>query len=305
MQIHALGAGVSQLIGTGGRDLSAEVGGTMMIDGIRMLAADPNTEVITLVSKPPAPATEAKVVEEIAKAGKPVVVYFIGGNQEAVAQAGGHFAASSFSAAAQAVALLDGSVPAEAQVDQQRIAQVRANAKEGQKYIRGLFCGGTLADESMYALLNDGHQVYASMQKDPAFKLGINDATREHSFLDFGENEFTNGRPHPMIDPSLRAEQVAIEAQDPSVLAIVMDFVLGYGAHEDPVGATLPHILQAKETAAAQGRELEIIAYVLGTDVDTPSRAAQIEALQQAGVTLTASSTATGETIRALAAKEN
>lgn len=118
MQIHALGAGVSQLIGTGGRDLSAEVGGIMMIDGIRMLAADPNTEIITLVSKQPAPATEAKVVEEIAKAGKPVVVYFIGGNQEAVAQAGGHFAASSFSAAAQAVALLDGSVPAEAQVDQ-------------------------------------------------------------------------------------------------------------------------------------------------------------------------------------------
>lgn len=168
-----------------------------------------------------------------------------------------------------------------------------------------MFCGGTLADESVYALLNDGHQVYANMQKDPAFKLGINDAIREHSFLDFGENEFTNGRPHPMIDPSLRAEQVAIEAQDPSVLAIVMDFVLGYGAHEDPVGATLPHILQAKETAAAQGRELEIIAYVLGPDVDTPSRAAQIAALQQAGVTVTASSTATGETIRALAVKEN
>ncbi len=305
VQIHALGAGISQLIGTGGRDLSAEVGGIMMIDGIRMLAADPNTKVITLVSKPPAPETEAKVLEEIAKAGKPVVVYFIGGDEKAVAKAGGHFAASSFSAAAQAVALLDGGSPAEAGIDAKRIAAVRANAKEGQKYIRGLFCGGTLADESMYALLADGHQVYSNMGKDPAFKLGPNDRSREHSFLDFGEDEFTNGRPHPMIDPSLRAQRVAAEAEDPSVLAIVMDFVLGYGAHEDPVGATIPYIKQAKDTAAAQGRELEIIGYVLGTDADVPSRQAQIKQLLDAGVAVTASSTATGQTIRALAAKEN
>lgn len=87
VRIHALGAGISQLIGTGGRDLSEQVGGIMMIDGIRALADDPGTSVIVLVSKPPAPAVQDKVLAEIAGAGKPVVVYFVGGSEETVTAA--------------------------------------------------------------------------------------------------------------------------------------------------------------------------------------------------------------------------
>ncbi|WP_426301219.1 acyl-CoA synthetase FdrA [Arthrobacter sp. R-11] len=300
VRIHALGGGVSQLIGTGGRDLSAEVGGVMMIDGIRALAADPKTEAIVLVSKPPAPGVEKKVLAEIAGAGKPVVVYFIGGSEEAVTAAGGTFAASSLDAALAAVRLT-GSPSVQPQAsDATRIDSVRARLTPEQTNIRGLFCGGTLCDESMYALLNDGEEVWSNIQKNPEFVLGAADPSRGHTFLDFGDDEFTNGRPHPMIDPSNRLARLVEEAKDPSVAAIVMDFVLGFGAHEDPVGVTLPAITEAKKVAADAGRHLEIVAYVLGTDLDTPGLAAQTAALEAAGVTITSSSTETGEFARAI-----
>ncbi|MDQ4503766.1 acyl-CoA synthetase FdrA [Sinomonas sp. ASV322] len=303
VRIHALGAGISQLIGTGGRDLSEQVGGVMMIDGIRALAADPGTEAIVLVSKPPAPSVEKKVLAEIATAGKPVVVYFIGGSEAAVAAAGGHFAASSQDAALQAVRLAgdpEASVPG---LDVARADAARAGFAPEQRYVRGLFCGGTLCDESMFALLDAGEDVWSNIQKDPAFVLAAGSPSKGHTFLDFGDDEFTNGRPHPMIDPSLRLARLVEEAKDPSVAAVVMDFVLGFGAHEDPVGVTIPAITEAKKIAADAGRHLEIVGYVLGTDRDTPNAAAQIAALESVGVTVTRSSTETGQYARAIVRK--
>ncbi|MFD7292943.1 acyl-CoA synthetase FdrA [Streptomyces sp. NPDC059897] len=301
VRVHALGGGISQLIGTGGRDLSAEVGGVMMIDAIRALAADPGTRAIVLVSKPPAPDVERKVLAEIATAGKPVVVYFVGGSREAVTEAGGHYAASSQDAALQAVRLTSHPEAAVPGPDADRITSVRAKLSPQQRYVRGLFCGGTLCDESMYALLDAGEDdVWSNIQKNPDRVLRAADASRGHTFLDFGDDEFTNGRPHPMIDPSPRLERLLREARDPEVAVVVMDFVLGYGAHEDPVGATLPAIAEAQSIAAADGRHLEIVGYVLGTDQDTPQLAAQVSALEKAGVTVTRSSTETGQYARAI-----
>ncbi|MDI3417745.1 acyl-CoA synthetase FdrA [Streptomyces luteolus] len=303
VRIHALGAGVSQLIGTGGRDLSEEVGGIMMIDGIRALASDPTTSVIVLVSKPPAPSVEQKVLAEIASAGKPVVVYFVGGSEEAVVAAGGHFATGTQDAALQAVRLgADPNADVEP-LDTTRIDEVAALLGPEQRYVRGLFCGGTLCDESMYAMLDLGDDVWSNIQKDPARRLTADSPSTGHTFLDFGDDDFTNGRPHPMIDPSLRLARLVEEAKDPEVALIVMDFVLGFGAHEDPVGVTLPAVEQAQQIAADAGRHLEIVGYVLGTDLDTPALDEQIAALKAAGVTVTRSSTETGQFARALARK--
>lgn len=301
VRIHALGGGVSQLIGTGGRDLSAQVGGVMMIDGIRALAADEDTAAIVLVSKPPAPEVEQKVLAEIAAAGKPVVVYFIGGSEEAVTGAGGHFAASSQDAALQAVRLVVDATASVPQLDPAAVSAVVDRLAPGQRYVRGLFSGGTLCDESMYALLDAGDEVWSNIQKNPDYVVHAGDASRGHTFLDFGDDEFTNGRPHPMIDPSLRLERLVREADDDTVAVIVMDFVLGFGAHEDPVGVTLPAIAQAQRTAADAGRHLEIVGYVLGTDLDDPTLSAQVAALEAAGVTVTRSSTETGAFVRAVA----
>ncbi|MFE3173923.1 acyl-CoA synthetase FdrA [Amycolatopsis sp. NPDC059090] len=304
VRVHALGGGISQLIGTGGRDLSAEVGGIMMIDGIRALAADDRTDAIVLVSKPPAPEVEKKVLAEIAGAGKPVVVYFIGGSEEAVAAAGGHFAATSQDAALQAVWLTTDPVAEVPALDAAHVAAVRAKLKSEQQYVRGIFCGGTLCDESMYALLNAGENVWSNIQKNPEFVLPAGAASRGHTFLDFGDDEFTNGRPHPMIDPSLRLERLVREAADPTVAVLVMDFVLGFGSHEDPVGVTLPAIAEARRLAEKDGRHLEIVGYVLGTDLDTPALAGQVAALEAAGVTVARSSTETGQYVRAIIGKE-
>ncbi|MGW9415282.1 hypothetical protein [Arthrobacter cupressi] len=283
--------GVVAASGTGSQEVSVR---------IHALAADPKTEAIVLVSKPPAPEVEKKVLAEIAGAGKPVVVYFIGGSEEAVTTAGGTFAASSLDAALAAVRLTGLPSAQAPATDTAHIESVRARLTPEQTNIRGLFCGGTLCDESMYALLNAGEEVWSNIQKDPEFVLGAADPSRGHTFLDFGDDEFTNGRPHPMIDPSNRLARLVEEAKDPSVAAIVMDFVLGFGAHEDPVGVTLPAITEARNIAADAGRHLEIVAYVLGTDRDTPGLAAQTAALVAAGVTITTSSTATGEFARAI-----
>jgi FdrA protein len=304
VRVHALGGGISQLIGTGGRDLSEQVGGIMMVDGIRALAADPATDVIVLVSKPPAASVEKKVLAEVAAAGKPVVVWFIDGSEEAVTAAGGHFAAGSLQAARKAVELagVEGSAVEEFEAEVAAEAVVPRLA-EGQKYVRGLFCGGTLCDETMYAVRDAGLDVWSNIQKNADFRLPAGSASRGHTFLDFGDDDFTNGRPHPMIDPALRIERIVEEAKDPEVAAIVMDFVLGFGSHEDPVGTTLPAIEEALRVAKDAGRHLEIVAYVLGTDLDTPSVAAQSAALRAAGVTVTLSSTETGRFAREIAKK--
>ncbi len=179
-------------------------------------------------------------------------------------------------------------------LNQALIADVRAQLTPQQKYIRGLFCGGTLCDETMFAVLEKHADVYSNIQPDPAYRLSDINRSIKHTFLDFGDDDFTNGKPHPMIDPTNRISRLLQEARDPEVAVIVMDFVLGFGAHEDPVGSTIAAIKEAKAIAAADGRPLAILAYVLGTDIDTPSLEQQRQMLLDAGVILASSSTNTG-----------
>ncbi|KAB2332332.1 acyl-CoA synthetase FdrA [Cytobacillus depressus] len=296
VRIHEFGGGITQLIGTGGRDLSEEVGGIMMLDGMRALAEDEETKVIVLVSKPPAKSVEEKILAEIKNCTKPVVVYFIGGDEEAVAQAGGHFAKRSKEAALKAVLLAgaDESKINKRALNLPLIDEVRAKLTPEQKYIRGLFCGGTLCDEAMYAAMEKFDNVYSNIHQDPNFKLKNNNSSQAHTFIDFGDDDFTNGKPHPMIDPSSRIERFLQEAKDPSVGVIVMDFILGYGSHKDPVGVMLPAIKEAKQLAAKEGRHLEILGYVLGTDMDEPNIEEQVEKLLSVGVTHASSSTNAG-----------
>jgi succinyl-CoA synthetase alpha subunit len=296
VRIHDFGGGITQLIGTGGRDLSERVGGIMMLDGLRALADDPATEVIVLVSKPPAKTVEQKVLAEIKGCGKPVVVCFLGGSEASVLAAGGHFARTTKEAAFKAVVLAgrnEGDINPRA-LNLPLIEEVRAKLAPDQQYIRALMCGGTLCDELMFIARERYPNVYSNIAKDPAHRLTDVNESREHSFIDFGDDEFTRGKPHPMIDPSLRIERLLREARDPSVGVIVMDFILGFGAHEDPVGVTLPAIQESKESAARAGRHLEILGYVLGTEDDTPSLSEQTRKLAAAGVTIASSCTNAG-----------
>ena len=296
VRIDALDAGVSQLIGTGGRDLSEAVGGLMMLDAMRALDADPGTDVVVLVSKPPAESVEERVIAEAARMRTPVVACFLGRSGTAAPPPGVTFASTTEDAALDAVRLVRGpgnGVPPPAS-DSALEDGGRALLRPEQRYIRGLFCGGTLCDEAMYLALDKHDDVYSNIQKDPARRLTARSASTAHTFLDLGDDEFTDGRPHPMIDPSTRAARLRQESEDPEVAVIAMDFILGYGAHEDPAGATLPAIVDAKRRAAADGRHLEILGYVLGTDRDRPRIGEQIGKLEEAGVRIARSSTHLG-----------
>ncbi|MBJ3817085.1 FdrA family protein [Shimwellia pseudoproteus] len=295
-RIHQFGHGISQLIGTGGRDLSEPVGGLMMLDALNMLAEDPDTRVIVLVSKPPAAAVAERVLTRARAVEKPVVIWFAGPDNPRSDEPGLLFAGNSKQAALNAV------LAAGAQAEQLAlhplnwplIGDIRAQLAGPQRYIRGLFCGGTLCDEAMFLAMEKYPDVYSNIHPDPAFRLADLSQSQGHTFLDFGDDAFTNGKPHPMIDPGLRIQRLLHEARDPQVGVILMDFILGYGAHQDPVGVMLPAIQQAQATAAAENRPLVIVGYVLGTDQDSQSLQRQCQMLTDAGVIWASSSTNAG-----------
>lgn len=305
VRIHEFGKGISQLIGTGGRDLSDEVGGVMMIDALHALEEDPKTDVIVLVSKPPAKNTEKKVLSVVKESSKPVVIWFLGGDEEAITNVDAHYAKFSKQAAIQAV-VLAGAIEDELdkhELNLPLIKEVQEKLTADQKYIRGLFSGGTLCDEAMFAAMEKYPNVYSNIHPDPSYQLEDINMSKEHTFIDFGSDEFTQGKPHPMIDPSTRIERFLQEAKDPEVGVILLDFVLGYGAHEDPVGVMLPAIFEAKDQAEKEGRHLEILGYVLGTELDEQNLELQIQKLEEAGVTISSSSQNTGLLGREFVAK--
>jgi succinyl-CoA synthetase alpha subunit len=309
VRIHDFTGGVSQLIGTGGRDLSEAIGGIMMLDGIDALDRDAGTDVVVVISKPPAPAVAARVLDRLQRSHKPVVVCFLGADDGTIAAGARrgievHTRTKPAALAAVRAAGIDESTIDLHPLNWPLIEGVRSKLRPEQRYIRGLFAGGTLCDEAMFLALERYPNVYSNIAWRPELRLSGADRSREHTFLDLGEDEFTNGRPHPMIDPSHRIERLLTEATDPEVGVVVMDFVLGYGAHPDPVGVMLPSIAEAKAMARADSRHLEILGYVLGTGEDPQGLAGQVARLEQAGVTWASSSTNTGLLAREFVWKE-
>ena len=273
--IHRAGTGVSQAIGVGGRDLDERVGGAMMLYGLERLAADPGTEIIVLISKPPAASVAKRVLAAAAAAGKPVVVNFLGGDPVTVRSVGAIPAATFEAAAAIASALALGQpMPLEDNGVDPSVAAAITTAlfdlQPGQVRIRGLYSGGSLAGEAKLIL---------------KAVLGAERAAT-HEILDLGGDEYTVGRPHPMIDPRLRNEYLLAAALDPSTAVILLDVVLGYGAHPDPAGQLSTAIRAASAAAAGEGRRFAVVASVCGTDADPQGLAAQEATLAAAGVIL-------------------
>lgn len=285
VQIDALGSGVSQLIGTGGRDLSEQIGGIMMLDGLRMLLDDEPTKVIALLSKPPAPAVADKVLAAAAEADKPVVVCFIGAAAPASLPDNVTFVADTLEAARASVRLATGTEPQQrADAPQAAVAERAA----GQSDIRGLFCGGTVCDE-VFQVVNAAFpdRTSSNVAKEAAHQLG--DHAQGHLLIDLGSDEYTQGRAHPMIDPTLRNAEILKHAADPATAVIVVDVELGYGSHPDPAGAVAPALADAAQLAKDAGRPLQILAYVLGTDRDPQGKAEQVAVLERLGARVVSS----------------
>jgi FdrA protein len=292
--LEKLGAGVSQAIGTGGRDLKDErVGGMTMLTGIEALARDPDTRVIAVISKPPAPDVAARVIAALGEAGKPAVVNFVGMAPSSTVERPDsvQFAASLEETAATAFGLSRGGRPArgasftlpDPQIEAIVAAETRKMGRR-QRWLRGLFTGGTLADEAMIVLSGVPGGVYSNNQTDPGFVLADPRVSNANTIVDLGDDNFTVGRPHPMIDPSIRVERLAQEAEDPEVAVILLDLVLGYGSHADPAGAIARPIAEAKARFAARRGYLSVIASVTGTSGDFQGLDTQKGRLEGVGV---------------------
>lgn len=290
-QIHRLGGGISQAIGTGGRDLSEAVGGITTRAALRLLAEDPATSVVVVIAKPPAPSVAALIDAALRELGKPAVVLFLG--TEGGFGEGSLRRVSDLEAAARAAVGLAGGVPAAVEAEDPRVARREAaRHARGQRYLRGLFTGGTYALEAQVVWRRAGLAVHSNAALDDGFALDDARRSRAHTAVDLGDDAFTRGRAHPMIDPAGRIERLLQEARDPETAVVVLDIVLGTGAHANPAGALAPAIAEAKAIAAAAGRRLTVIAAVCGTENDPQDRTRQEAELRAVDVVLAPGSTA-------------
>jgi FdrA protein len=279
-RIHQLGSGVTHALGTGGRDLSELVGAVTARQGLDLLRRDPETHVIVLISKPPSPQVAGGLLAAARLVGKPVVVDFIGYSPPARRLDNLYFATTFDETAELAVQLSQdgGQGPAGLgeMIDRDLFAP-------GQRYLRGLFSGGTLAYEALLVLQGYLPAVYSNVPLDKAYRLDSSMVSQEHTIVDLGEDEFTVGRLHPMMNNDLRIRRLEQEADDPEVAVVLLDVVLGYGAHPDPAGELGPAIARARAKAERAGRHLEVVAVVVGTDEDPQGLDEQNRQLEEAG----------------------
>lgn len=242
------GVGIRHALGTGSHDLSEDVGALATIQALEALDADPGTELIVVISKPPAVPVAEKVRRVAAECATPVVITFMG---ETTLEEG----------AGEVLDTLGLPRPV------YRFWEApRREHRPGT--VRGLFSGGTLRSEARHVAL-------------PFLdEIGLREQDDGHTFIDYGDDEYTQGRAHPMIDQTVRVERLVEAGQDESVSVVLMDVVLGYGANADPAAELAPIIERAVDKGAA------VVVSLCGTAGDPQGRDAQAAALNAAGASV-------------------
>jgi len=283
-----IGLGISQAIGTGGRDLSKSIGGLMFFSAFDALNADPNTKLIILISKPPDKQIVEKLLAKIDDCQKPIVLCMLGA--EAPEPMNGNL---NFTRTLEECALVAHSIYTKSGVNVSKLIEevdekiskqfipLHESLTPEQKYIRALYSGGTLCYESQVIwqdLLTD--PVYSNAPLDKKFLLKDSNISQGHTAIDLGEEEFTVGRPHPMIDNELRIDHIKKEAADPQTAVILLDIVLGYGAHPDPA----KELSEAIQTIKRDRPNVIWICSVTGTDADPQNLSNSVSMLKNAGV---------------------
>jgi FdrA protein len=270
------GVGVSHCLGVGGRDLSAEVGGVSTLAALDALDADPSTELIVVVSKPAAPAVAEAVAERAGRLTTPVVMADIGPDRpdltavvEAILPRVG---------AAVPAAWPSWSADADADGDAD-------SAAGGGGTVRGLFGGGTLCQEAMAVAAPTLGEIRSNVPLRPEWTLDADTGGAGHVMVDLGADEYTRGRPHPMIDLGPRLSRLAAEAADPRCRVVLLDVVLGHGAHADPTR----ELAAAIRAARTSRPDLDVVVTLVGTADDPQGLDAQVAALTGVGAAVFAS----------------
>ncbi len=284
--LDRMGVGITQAYGTGGRDLKDEIGGLCAFTALERLVDDPETKALVVLGKPPGEKTRANLLARLRQAGKPVFVHYIGASDYAAEREAGLTPAADLTELAvlaarhfRPEAKLDGAD------DQPKFP---AGSQPG--YLCGVFGGGTLCQEAAEIAGRNLPGPKASNLKVAGFQtVHGNDSFAGHVFWDLGEDEFTVGRPHPMMAPDLKMERVVAALTNPAVAVVLMDMVIGYGAHGDQAALALAALARAAGISKGASRRKIVVASVCGTDADRPSRRDEVEKLRAAGVTVLAS----------------
>lgn len=271
--VDKLGGGVTNAIGVGGRDLSEEVKGITLLDAVATLAADKNTKVITIVSKPPAEEVKTKIMNFLRSIEKPIVTVFLG-EKPTYHEENLYHAYTLEEAARISVSLSKNEEPLAFNKDTKEIIHVNEKLN-----IKGYYSGGTLAEEASM-LIKDSLGILNQDQFESGYKLNKDG----FEIIDLGDDKYTQGKPHPMIDPSLRKEYISNAVLDESTGVILFDIVLGYGAHNDMAGALAPTIEEVKQTFDDKGKSISFVATLCGTDKDPQNYDEQKKILEDIGV---------------------
>jgi FdrA protein len=283
--VHEAGSGISQGIGTGGKDLKDKVGGLTMLSGIDALERDEETKIIVLISRKPESNTLEKVLNRVMSCSKPVIICFMGCQKEEIEKSGAVYAHNLEDAAREALNLVGINFEiANLEKIEEMADKYAAALSKRQKYVRGLFCGGTFVEEAMVAMRDDIGDIYSNAPLSKELKLEKSTVSYKNSVVDYGDEEFTMSRPHPVIDTEPRALGIIREAKDPETAVMLLDFVLGPAVNSDPVGAVIGNIKTAMKIVDERGGTLAVVASVCGTDADPQSRSVQEGMLREAGV---------------------
>ena len=302
--VHQGGSGISHAIGTGSHDLSDAVGGITTLMGLEVLEADPSTKIITLISKPAGTSTLRLLQERVRRCQKPVIGCLLGLNSSI--DCGPHFCQVRTIDDAVEKALSCVSEKGAGDIFQPArlsIAQLEREVQgwlPEQRYLRGLFAGGTFCFQAQQVLQDAGIPVYSNTPLDSRYCLKNAELSLEHSIIDLGDDHFTQGKPHPMIDAGQRRKRILQEASDPEVAILLIDFILGEMSSPNPVGDLIGAIRQAKEIATRRGGRLPVVASVCGTELDIQNADQQKTMLSEAGVYVLPSSAKAAEFCRDL-----
>lgn len=276
--LDAAGVGMSHCLGVGGRDLSAAVGGRSTRQALAALDADPGTTSVIVVSKPADPAVLETLQQFVAGLDTPVYWATLGAGRPDLTEA------------VEAVLHAQGHPeprwahwPAGADVPTVASTGSTAVSQQSDRFLRGIFVGGTLADEAMIVAGERLGPIRSNIPLTPELALPSGMVSEGHTIVDMGDDEMTRGRPHPMIDPTLRMERIAAEAADASCGVLLLDLVLGYGSHPDPAGELADAIRSAIGVAAAAGRRLPVVVALVGVEGDPQGLTSCADALSQAG----------------------
>ncbi len=278
--IHRLGAGITQAIGVGGRDLSEKIGGKMTIMATKALANDPETKVIVLISKPPADSVLEKVFDEFKSINKAIVVYFIGADPKIIEKRGFVTATNLEDAAVKAVELAGGEHP-EPEFSDSLIKSLASEKRLPAKAMRGLYSGGTLCDEAQRILQPIIGELSSNTPVKGCVKMPDIYKSSGHCIIDLGDDDFTRGKAHPMIDPGYRSERMIQEIADPQTGLILFDVVLGYGSHPDMATEMVNSIRTGRQKS---GRTPIMAACICGTQQDPQNYERQKAILEEAEI---------------------